>query len=156
MVPCKHKPIQPSLPVLSERVQRFYPYIQVCKYCGKQIVPKHPRWIQPIKGLLWFLAMLFAWFGGDFLGGIHPRSGPTLEYVQTVHYENILPAVLCFLAMVAILFVRYNIGRMITWNLCLDPYPVPKAEFDADEQSETAQRQAQEEAKNYNENVPLR
>lgn len=25
MVPCKHKPIQPSLPVLSERVQRFYP-----------------------------------------------------------------------------------------------------------------------------------
>lgn len=54
MVPCKHKPIQPSLPVLSERAQRFYPYIQVCKHCGKQIVPKHPRWIRPIRACLGF------------------------------------------------------------------------------------------------------
>lgn len=156
MVPCKHKPIQPSLPVLSERAQRFYPYIQVCKHCGKQIVPKHPRWIRPIKVLLRFWETVFAWFFGYFICAIHPRSGPSPEYVQTAHYEFLLPAVLCFLATVAILLIHYNIGRIMTWKLCPDPTPVPKAEFDPVEQAETIHRQQEEEAKNYNENIPLR
>lgn len=156
MVPCKHKPIQPSLTVLSERAQRFYPYIQVCKHCGKQIVPKHPRWIRPIKGLLRFWETVFAWFCGYFICAIHPRSGPSPKYVQTAHYEFLLPAVLCFLATAALLLIQYNIGRMMTWKLCPDLTPVPKAEFDPVEQAETAHRQQEEEAKNYNENIPLR